>query len=67
MTLCSTDPVVPCETLDEAGVASTADVVYPTGSAVGKVTFSLALHVDAAMPIIYKASCGLCGGTTSSI
>lgn len=63
--LCTTDPKRTLETVKKAGVHSTADTVYTVGSAVVGSYLLFALHVDAAMIIIYKISCGLCGGTTS--
>lgn len=60
-----TDPKCPCETVDEAGVHSTADTVYTVGSAVIGSYLSLTLHVYAIIIIIYKISCGLRGGTTT--
>lgn len=43
----------------------TADTVYPVGSAVMGSHFLFPLYVYAVIMIMYKMSCGLCGGTTS--
>lgn len=48
-----------------ADVYPAADTVYAVGSAVVGAHLNLALYVDAAILIMYKMSCGLCGGTTS--
>lgn len=44
---------------------STVDTVYTVGSAVVGSYFNLAFYRDAAIIIIYKISCGFCGGPTS--
>lgn len=63
--LCTEDPKVTKETVDEAGVKPRADTVYPVGSAVVGSYLSFALHVDAALLILYKIPGGLCLGPTS--
>lgn len=64
--LCERDHKCTCETVDKAGVSSSADTVYMVGSTVVGSSDNFAKHVYTAILMIYKISCGLCGGTTST-
>lgn len=58
------DRVCTCSTVDKAGVTPRADTVYAVGSAVVGEHLDLSFYVYAAISIMYKISCGLCGGPT---